>query len=105
MEITRGNSFGKIDGYVKQVNKEKTTSGAVSDDQSSNKILPSGDSIELSPEAKVMQEAIRVLETLPDVREEKVAQIREQIAEGSYQVDGKKIAEKMIKESVINDLF
>jgi flagellar biosynthesis anti-sigma factor FlgM len=105
MEITRGNSFGKIDGYLKQVNKDKTKSGAVSDDQSSNKILPSGDRVALSPEAKVMQKAIKVLEALPDVREEKVAQIKERIAEGSYQVDGKKIAEKMIKESVVNDLF
>ncbi|MCP4578342.1 MAG: flagellar biosynthesis anti-sigma factor FlgM [Deltaproteobacteria bacterium] len=105
MEITRGNSFGKIDGYVKHVDKDKTKSGAVSDDQSSNKILPSGDSVELSPEAKVMQEAIKVLETLPDVREEKVAQIRERIEEGSYQIDGKKIAEKMINESLVNELF
>jgi negative regulator of flagellin synthesis FlgM len=105
MEITRGNSFGKIDGYVKHVDKDKTKSGAVSDDQSSHKILPSGDSVELSPKAKVMQEAMKVLETLPDVREEKVAQIREQIEEGSYQIDGKKIAEKMINESLVNDLF
>lgn len=105
MEITRANSFGKIDGYVKQVNRDKVKSGAVSDDQSSNKILPSGDSVALSPQAKIMQEAIKVLETLPDVREEKVAQIRERIEEGTYQVDGKKIAEKMIKESVMNDLF
>jgi hypothetical protein len=71
MEITRGNPFNKIDGYVKQVNKDKSKSSAVSDDQSSNKVLPSGDSVELSTEAKIMQEAIKVLETLPDVRRKK----------------------------------
>ena len=105
MEITRANSFGKIDGYVKQVNREKTRSGAVSGEQSSNKTLPSGDRVALSPEAKIMQEAIKVLETLPDVREEKVAQIRERIEEGTYQVDGRKVAEKMINESIMNDLL
>jgi len=104
MEIIRGNSFGKIDSYVRHVNKDKTKSGAVSDDQRSNEILPSGDSVELSPRAKEMQEAMKILETLPDVREEKVAQIRQQIEEGSYEIDGKKIAEKMIKESVMNNL-
>lgn len=105
MEITRGSSYGKIDGYIKHVNKDKTKSGAVSDDQSANKTLSSADSVKLSPEAKVMQEAIAVIETLPDVREEKVAQIRERIEDGSYQIDGKKIAEKMINESLVNDLF
>jgi len=104
MEITRGNPFNKIDGYVKQVNKEKSKSSAVSDDQSSNKLLPSGDSVELSTEAKIMQEAVKVLETLPDVREEKVEQIKQQIADGTYEIDSKKISEKMIKESVVNNL-
>jgi negative regulator of flagellin synthesis FlgM len=104
MEITRGNPFNKIDGYVKQVNKDKSKSSAVSDDQSSNKVLPSGDSVELSTEAKIMQEAIKVLETLPDVREEKVEQIKQQIADGTYEIDSKKISEKMIKESVVNNL-
>ncbi len=105
MEIARANSFGKIDGYVKQVNREKTRSGTVSDGQSSSKTLPSGDRVALSPEAKIMQEAIKVLETLPDVREEKVAQIRERIEDGTYQVDGRKVAEKMINESIMNDLL
>jgi negative regulator of flagellin synthesis FlgM len=104
MEITRGNPFGKIDSYVKQVDKDKTKSGAVSDNQRSNGMLPSKDSVELSPKAKEMQEAMKILDTLPDVREDKVAQIKQQIEEGSYEIDGKKIAEKMIGESLINDL-
>ncbi|MCF8127234.1 MAG: flagellar biosynthesis anti-sigma factor FlgM [Deltaproteobacteria bacterium] len=104
MEITGGNPFNKIDGYVKQVNKEKSKSSAVSDDQSSSKVLPSGDSVELSTEAKIMQEAIKVLGTLPDVREEKVEQIKQQIADGTYEIDSKKISEKMITESVVNNL-
>jgi len=103
MEITRGNPFSKIDGYVKQVNKEKMKSGAVSDDQNSNKILPSGDSVELSTEAKIMQEAVKALKALPDVREEKVEQIKQQIADGTYEIDSKKISKKMILESVVNN--
>ncbi len=104
MEITGGNPFGKIDGYVRQINKDKTKSAAVSEDQNSNRTSSSGDSVALSSEAKIMRKAIKVLETLPDVREEKVAEIRERIAKGTYQVDGKEVAEKMIKESVLNDL-
>ena len=47
---------------------------------------------------------MKILDTLPDVREEKVAQIKQRIEEGSYEIDGKKIAEKMIGEALINEM-
>ena len=105
MEITGGNPFGKIDGYVRNINKDKSKSTDISDERNSNKTSASGDSVELSQEAKTMGKAMEVLDNLPDIREEKVAEIRERIASGTYQVDGKKIAEKMIKESMLNNLI
>ena len=100
MEITGGNPFAKIDSYVRQVRRDKSGSDAASN-SSSGEVL-SGDRVELSPKAKEMQEAKRILGSIPDIREEKVAQIRKQIAEGTYQVDSQKIAEKMVTESLIN---
>ncbi len=104
MEINGSNSFGKVDGYVRHINKDKNKSADVSDEKNAGKITTKGDSVELSPEAKTLGKAIAVLEDLPDIREEKVAEIRERIENGTYQVDGKDIAEKIIKESMLNHL-
>jgi negative regulator of flagellin synthesis FlgM len=102
MKITGGNPFGKIDDYVKQINKNKSKSAAVSKDNPSAGNISSGDKVELSPEAKMISQAIKAVEALPDVRENKVAEIRERIANGTYRIDGKEVAEKMIKESFLN---
>ena len=100
MEITGGNPFAKINSYVRQVRGGKSGSDAATN-SSSGEVL-SGDRVELSPKAKKMQEAKRILGTIPDIREEKVAQIRKQIEDGTYQIDSQKIAEKMVTESLIN---
>ncbi len=100
MEITGGNPFAKINSYVRQVRGDK--SGADAASNSSSGEVFSGDRVELSPKAKEMQEAKRILGTIPDIREEKVAKIRKQIEDGTYQIDSEKIAEKMVTESLIN---
>lgn len=100
MEITGGNPFAKIDSYVRQVRGDKSGSDATSN-SSSGEVL-SGDRVQLSPKAKEMQEAKRILGAIPDIREEKVAQIRKEIAEGTYQINSQKIAEKMVTESLVN---
>jgi flagellar biosynthesis anti-sigma factor FlgM len=42
------------------------------------------------------------LDEVPDVREEKVAELRNQIQNGTYQVDAQKTAEKLLKEQLGN---
>jgi negative regulator of flagellin synthesis FlgM len=44
------------------------------------------------------------LESIPDVREDKVAELKEQVESGTYEIDAEKIAEKMLKDSLLNDL-
>ena len=46
----------------------------------------------------------KILEQTPDMREEKVAALRKAIDGGMYTVHSKKIAERMIKESLL-DLY
>jgi flagellar biosynthesis anti-sigma factor FlgM len=41
---------------------------------------------------------------LPDVREEKVQQIKSQVEKGTYNVSAEKIAGKMVEESIV-DIF
>jgi negative regulator of flagellin synthesis FlgM len=54
---------------------------------------------------KKIQEAKKIMSSIPDIREEKVAKIKAQIENGTYQVEEKKLATKMIKESLLNELL
>jgi negative regulator of flagellin synthesis FlgM len=102
MKITGGHSLANLDAYIKNVrDREKTRSvfGTGSSDAISR------DEIVLSPEARQIQQAKELIDSLPDIREEKVAEIRARIEAGEYQIDGEKIAEKMIEESLLNELI
>jgi negative regulator of flagellin synthesis FlgM len=44
------------------------------------------------------------LDSIPDIREDKVAQLKEQIENGTYEIDEEKIADNMLKDSLLNDL-
>jgi len=102
MEITGNSPFARLDAYVKINGKEKNRV------QGSPKEAPKGglseDKVALSPEAKQIQGAKKLLDSLPDIREDKVAEIKEQIEAGTYNIDGEKIAFKMIRESILNEL-
>ena len=102
MEIIGNSPFARLDAYVKINGKEKNRV------QGSPKEAPKGglleDKVALSPEAKQIQDVRKRLDSLPDVREEKVAEIKEQIEAGTYTIDGEKIAFKMIRESIFDAL-
>ena len=51
-----------------------------------------------------VQEAQKQLKAMPDVREDKVAQLKEQIENKTYQMDEEKIAGKMLEDALFNDL-
>jgi flagellar biosynthesis anti-sigma factor FlgM len=61
------------------------------------------DKVVLSPKAREVREAKKVLSMLPDIREEEVARIKKEIKEGTYKIEGKKLAAKMIRESLLKD--
>ena len=73
MEITGNHPFTRLDAYVKNVGREKNRV------HGSPREAPKGglseDKVALSPEARQIQEAKKLLDSLPDIREEKVAEI------------------------------
>ena len=77
------------------------------DKASSNKSIldSSEDRVLLSPMAKEIQMANNQLQEIPDVQVEKVAEIKNQIAQGSYQVSSEKIAHHIMGESLLNELL
>jgi negative regulator of flagellin synthesis FlgM len=58
--------------------------------------------VSLSAQARDVQTIKKAINELPDVRKEKVDALKKQIREGSYDVNGEKIAQKMIGESLLD---
>ncbi len=63
------------------------------------------DRVLLSPMAKEIQMANTQLQEIPDVRAEKVSEIKNQISRGTYPVSSEKIAHRLIGESLLNELL
>ncbi|MBO4336239.1 MAG: flagellar biosynthesis anti-sigma factor FlgM [Desulfovibrio sp.] len=57
-----------------------------------------GDSVKLSQQARLLMEASREAQAAPDVRQDKVEALRRQVADGTYQVDSRLLAEHLIRE-------
>jgi negative regulator of flagellin synthesis FlgM len=64
----------------------------------------SEDTINISNEAYATAKRLEQLKTMPDVREEKVSALKREINNGTYNVTGKDVAEKIVN-SAINDTF
>jgi len=60
--------------------------------------------VNLSTKAKDIQQLRDAINRLPDIREDKVRELKEQVERGMYDVNGQKIAEKMVAESLL-DIF
>ncbi|MBF0475638.1 MAG: flagellar biosynthesis anti-sigma factor FlgM [Deltaproteobacteria bacterium] len=56
------------------------------------------ETVHLSSRARDINKVRDTLKTVPDVRTDVVARLKDSIAQGTYQVSGEKVAEKMITE-------
>ena len=100
MEITPKDSVN-IEAYVNQVqDKDKVDATSEQPEKQETK----SDTVVLSDTAKKIQETQTQLKAIPDVREDKVALLKEQIENGTYEIDEEKIADKMLKDALFNDL-
>jgi negative regulator of flagellin synthesis FlgM len=99
MEINGNQGIG-IDAYVNQV-QDKNDIGTP--DNKPEKAAIHADTVVISDAAKRVQEARKQLDDIPDVREDKVSQLRNQIQNGTYEINAEKIAGKMLKEALLND--
>ena len=62
------------------------------------------DAVVISGKAKEASVIAKALKDLPEVRSDKVAELKAKLASGSYSVSGKTIAEKIVS-SALNGLF
>jgi negative regulator of flagellin synthesis FlgM len=78
--------------------KERASGNKAALDSTEDRVL-------LSPMAKEVQIAKSQLQEIPDVRVEKVTEIKNKIAQGSYQISSEKIAHRLMGESLLNELL
>ena len=99
MEIEK-NQGVQIDAYVNQVHDKNKVD---SSENNSNKAAAKTDTVVISDAAKRIQEVRSQLDAVPDVDEEKVAQLKKEIEDGTYEINADEIAGKMIREGLINE--
>lgn len=103
MEISPKNKADMVGAYVSQVQMKPKAEDVAEKDSQQQAIT--ADRVIISDTAKRIQEARAQLETIPDIRSEKVSEIKRSIQDGTYKIEPDKIADKMIRESLLNDLF
>jgi negative regulator of flagellin synthesis FlgM len=60
--------------------------------------------VDLSTRSKDLLQIKKTVSQLPEIREDKIQELKTQVEQGTYNINGDKIAEKMIGESLI-DIF
>ena len=86
-----------IPGVMKVYNQRKTYSANKPQTVSGKK-----DEMSLSNEAQVLSKALQGAKVAPDVREEKVNELKNAIKQGTYSVSAEDVAEKLLNGSVFN---
>lgn len=70
--------------------------------QSSEATNQQADRVDLSEQSKEMQKIYNVLQMTPEIRSERVDDVKKLIEENRYQVESKAVADKMIGESLFD---
>ena len=76
----------------------------VSTNESQNTSAVESDAVSISEKGNDVSEMTRTLKELPDVRADKIADLKERIANGTYNVSGKDIAAKIVN-TALEDVF
>ncbi len=96
------NTSAQIEMYRSNVDKRRAANPASG--QSEPRALAT-DRIVLSDRAKEIHAAEQMLASVPDVRSEKVAELKARVDNHTYHADSRNIASKMIRGSVLNAIL
>ncbi|RJR38707.1 MAG: flagellar biosynthesis anti-sigma factor FlgM [Deltaproteobacteria bacterium] len=84
---------------VSQLQNEQ--SGTVGTRAQKTEATQAADNIVVSQKARLMQKASQVIAETPDVRQDKVASLKEAVDSGSYPVNAQKVANSMIANMIM----
>ena len=101
MEISRKPPSSGISGYIQNVRDNKADKSQNEEAQARQN---SGDKVQLSENAREVQEAMRAMNDLPEIRTDKVAKLKAEMEQGLYRPDGRKIAFNLLKQSFLDEI-
>ena len=105
MKIPEKNHIVSLEAYVQKVNSGKKVGEQGEKQKSLNDVRTGEEKVQLSTRAKDIQRIKKIINTVPDIRTEKVNQLKRSIEDGTYNVKGEKVAEKMIRESLLDEIL
>lgn len=88
---------------LEQTSRKKNVEKVSANDIQNSSVVES-DEVSISEKGKDVSEMTRTLKEMPDVRADKVADLKERIANGTYNISGKDIASKIIN-TALEDVF
>jgi negative regulator of flagellin synthesis FlgM len=102
MEIERISSQRQNDPAVTGQAAARRAERASSDTQPKadpERVRPSSDTVEISDRSRELARARQAVEAAPDVRSDKVAEIKKRIDDGTYSVSPRLLAQKLLEGS------
>ena len=105
MKIPEKNHIVSLEAYIQKVNSGKKVGEQGDQQKPLNGVQTGEEKVQLSTRAKDIQRVKNIINTVPDIRTEKVNQLKRSIEDGTYNVKGEKVAEKMIKESLLDEIL
>lgn len=100
MSINSINNLGTYRAQMDAANSVRNKDGGTQKAASPTQAQATGDRISVSADAMLRTEAYKVASNTPDIRQEKINSLKERIATGSYQIDNKRIASKLVMSEV-----
>lgn len=102
MEISDKNPSMDAGRLVQDIQQDKLTGKSVEPkpSQAENEDVK----VNLSSQSQEMSRLKNEMASIPDVRSEKVDELKNQVVNGTYKVDGSTVALNMIKESILDEM-
>ncbi len=99
MKVNGSDPLSRLREMLGKIEETERSSRAKSSERSGQSSdVTSTDSVEVSPRAVEMRRLREEIETSPEVRQELVDQLKDEISSGRYRIDGTKIADSMLSE-------
>lgn len=90
-------AIGKSGNKIDDAGSTRKVSGNASASQGPKQPVSASDTVELTSSAKLLERLEKTLASLPDIDSGRVAEVRNAIENGEYEIDADAIADAMIR--------
>ncbi|MEJ5377193.1 MAG: flagellar biosynthesis anti-sigma factor FlgM [bacterium] len=100
MKINGSDGYTPIQNLIQRVKSQQDIKG--SQPQAQGQTV--GEKVEISPQAREIQKLKEILEQMPEVRLERVEELKSMIQEGKYKVDLEKLSDRILEALLLGEI-